>query len=172
MGTVTAVAAGYDPYKEIVEWTENTFKLPREDYYVLVPVSGDEEYVAPTLEAIQQYLFRCGMSSDVLPSYFPEGYSCRDYDGTFSNNMSCLITMSNGKDSILLQYSLDMSGISRTYTKDEEEPEIYEVSGITHYIMTYKGVYKAIWRNGQIECAIYGVESYEELIKIIDSIYE
>ncbi len=170
--TVTAAAAGYDPYKEIVEWTEEVFSLPKGERYVSVPAASANEPVAPSLESVQKHLYTYGISGDVVPSYFPEGYSFRDYDGLYSWDMSCRITISNGEDTIFLQYYLNTYGVDRTYVKDDGEPEIYETGGITHYIMTYNGEYKAIWRNGQTECAIYGVDSYEELIKIIDSIYE
>ncbi|MBQ8830221.1 MAG: DUF4367 domain-containing protein [Oscillospiraceae bacterium] len=170
--TVTAAAAGYDPYKEIVEWTEEVFSLPKGDRYVKVPASSAGEHVAPSLESVQKHLYTYGISGDVVPSYFPEGYSFRDYDGIMGWNMSCRITVSNGKHSIYLQYYLNTYGVDRTYAKDDREPEIYEAGGITHYILTYNGEYKVIWRNGQTECAIYGVDSYEELIKIINSIYE
>ena len=170
--TVTAAAAGYDVYEEIAEWTENTFMLPKYDKYESVPAMSDHEPVAPSLESVQKHLYRYGISGDVIPTYFPEGYSFREYIGGVSWNMSCRVTVGNGEDSIFLQYYLNAYGVDRTYVKDDGDPEIYEVGGITHYIMTYQGVYKVVWRNGQTECAIYGVESYEELIKIINSIYE
>ena len=61
---------------------------------------------------------------------------------------------------------------SAVYSKDEGEPEEYKIGGDTHYIMTNCGKYFTVWRNGTLECGIAGVDSRDELIKIIDSIYK
>ena len=55
--------------------------------------------------------------------------------------------------------------------KDEDSPDVYEVKDMVHYIMTNIDTYYAFWTVDNIECFIYGVESREELIQMIDSIY-
>lgn len=60
------------------------------------------------------------------------------------------------------------------YEKDADDPEEYSKNGVTHYIMTNFGDYFAVWLSGNMECSIYiaGGSTKDELIKIIDSIYE
>ena len=165
--TLTAAAAGYD----IAEWTYSTFKFHDTENVVY----DNNTEVAFSLEGVYRAIhYGAGIKEAVLPTYLPEGYSCRDYisGGVYSGKVSSMFRVSNGKDYITFQYTTATYSDGLEYAKDDTEPEIYEKSGISHYIMTYDGKYKAVWRNGTVECSIYGVESYEELVKIIDSIYE
>ena len=58
------------------------------------------------------------------------------------------------------------------YQKDDEQQEVYFYNDIEHYVMTNMGSYRAVWTNGLCEVGISGLESKEELKKMIDSIYE
>lgn len=170
MGTVTAAAAGYNVYDNIAEWTHNTFEFHNTENIVF----RDDSEVAYSLEGVYRNLYygHC-IEEAVLPKYLPEGYSCRDYiGGGYNGNVHCMFRVSNGEDFISFEYLTATYSGGLEYAKDDSDPEVYETGGIAHYIMMYNGKYKAIWRNGIVECSIYGVESYEELIKIIDSIYE
>ena len=57
-----------------------------------------------------------------------------------------------------------------TYNIDDQSPGLHEHNGIEYRTMTNAGKYLAVWTADNIECRISGVESYEELIKILDSI--
>ena len=168
--TVTAAAAGYDVRDSIAEWTHATFKF----HHVGEVKYKDNKEVAFTLESAYGFLrYAHGVEYAVMPTWLPEGYSCRDYvSGAYNGGMSCMVKVENGENVITLQYVMATYSGGLEYAKDNSEPETYEAEGITHYIMLHNGKYKAIWRNGVMECSINGVESYEDLIKIIDSIYE
>lgn len=58
------------------------------------------------------------------------------------------------------------------YEKDFDDPEIYKANGIDHYIMTNMGEFLTVWQVGSLEVSISGVPTREELVKMIDSIYE
>ena len=165
---ITTAAAGYDVYEELAKWTNETFYFSRNEKRV----EKADTKVSPALENAQQYLNRYGIYAALLPSYTPNGYVLREWNSCFGSMYhNCMIKIGNGSDVITFQYFLMYSG-EINYRKDAGNPETYVAGGITHYIMTYNGEYKAVWQNGNVECAIYGVDTYEELIKMIDSIYK
>ena len=73
----------------------------------------------------------------------------------------------------MLQYRLleDIDAFTE-YQKNDETPEEYVVMDLRHYIVGNIDNYTATWSNGNMECAIYNAPSHDELIKMIDSIYE
>ena len=81
-------------------------------------------------------------------------------------------TLVNRNKSIVFQYRLhkDSSGFAEIQ-KDETDPQIYTLNGIDFYIFTNKDLYVGTWMDGNLECLILGIDSYDELIKIINSIY-
>ena len=85
-------------------------------------------------------------------------------------NLHCLLEKDD--DSILFDYTLHLADQPAVGTqKDDNDPDVYEADGVTYYIMTNEDTYYAVWVIDNVECGIYGVSSYEELTRIIDSIY-
>ena len=56
--------------------------------------------------------------------------------------------------------------------KNETKVDVYSVEGIEHHILTDVTMIKAVWQNGEWEGHITGDVTREELIHMIDSIYE
>ena len=72
---------------------------------------------------------------------------------------------------IILSYIFSLSGEpEESYNIDEEDYELYSHNDISFYVMTNEGSYLAVWYQNSLEGSISGVPSYEELIKILDSI--
>ena len=107
-----------------------------------------------------------------MPSYIPDGFVERDFQYnavTQPESLYCLLE--NGDSSITLLYTVFSENQDHLlYEKDTVDPEQYEYNGTVYYIMTNKGVYFAAWTADNIECSIAGVETYDEIIKIIQSI--
>ena len=49
---------------------------------------------------------------------------------------------------------------------------IYEVNGVAHYLMSNNETRMATWTNANVEVLIQGDLEFEDLEKMIDSIYE
>ena len=167
--TCIASAAGIDVWSAITRWTEKTFGVTigyqnRSDDYGL---SHD------ACQDLRQTLARNGVTDNVVPYYLPDGYTLLDsfeqtsYEGTvISAIYKC------GSSEILLLFSVGTESTSSMYPKDHEEPEIYERGNISHYLFANMGEWTAIWRRNNISCQISGVSSKDELLNILDSIYE
>ena len=85
-------------------------------------------------------------------------------------NLHCLLEKDD--DSILFDYTLHLAEQATVDTqKDKDDPDVHEIGGVTHYIMTNLDTYYAVWTVDNVECFIYGVPSYGELTDMIYSIY-
>lgn len=165
--SITASAMGFNLWDTIVAWTRDTFGLTEQ-------IDESENETPSQLGRLRDVLGEYGITGyGRLPTYLPAGYEeentqCMDL-GEFTV-FSCVL--GNGENQIILDYRQYMSDDdSVVYQKDDGELEEYMAGGINHYITSNEGKYLCVWIDESIECSISGVDSREELIKIIDSIY-
>lgn len=166
LGTVTASAMGFNIWRSIVDWTKETFGFADQ-------VENSAEIPSQLFELktdMSDNLIGC---EGLLPTYLPEGYKAQDTQCfEVDNFLFFTCQLSNGNNNIILQYrQYNGSDNSVAYQKDEDNPEEYIAGGIKHYISSNDGECRCIWINENVECSISGVDSRDELIKIINSIY-
>lgn len=163
-GTATASALGFNLWDALAKWTGEVFGFS---------AVQEEASVAKQLKNLQHDMGKRGIAENVLPTYFPEGYevvSTKSQEKKGYIKFDCLL--SDGENSIILNYTLHLSdNFNFKFEKTMQTPEEYESNGMLHYIMDNSGTYFAVWMVGDVECNIFGVSTYEELIKMIDSIY-
>lgn len=174
LGTVTASATNFDLWSKLVNWTKQTFGFNEQ-----VQIDEEEKLPEQLSKMIDDMEARTVTPYGIVPTYLPEGFvaeegqtQCLELDNMVI--FACLLT--KGDSNIMMQYTFYTDGNiedgTAVYSKDDGEPEEYKIGGDTHYIMTNVGQYLTVWRNGAMECSISGVDSRDELIKIIDSIYK
>lgn len=168
--TIVANASGLDLWGIITQWTADVFGITEDgaDYESVHHEHQDEYYHLRT--ALSEH----GVSQSVVPSYLPEGYSFQDItmDSTFEGSFIRCI-MSNGDNEIILRYIIsNTEQPTMYYTKDDVAPEIYCINSIEHHIMTNEQEYIISWTNENIVCDISGVLNYDDVILMINSIYE
>lgn len=171
VGTITAYALGYDVFGAIATWTKETFIFT----YV---TDFEEESSIPhknigECRDLQEALDEYGVTEKLAPTYVPKGYEqieFKIYDE--DDNLNIVNAFIKDDRTIIISITKNVSSSGAKYQKDEGDPEIYEAGGIKHYIMTNMGNYKAVWNSGEFECGISGLVEKDELIKMIDSIYE
>lgn len=169
--SLTAYAFGFDLWGAIASWTKETFGFRSAEYTQTAVPSSKKEIPAP-LTSIANEMEMHGIPTTILPSYLPDGFVERDFQYnavTQPESLYCLLE--NGDSSITLLYTVFSENQDHLlYEKDTVDPEQYEYNGTVYYIMTNKEVYFAAWTADNIECSIAGVETYDEIIKIIQSI--
>ena len=181
--TVTASAFGYDLWGVIAEWSKETFTFtandradrPAPDAHQAGASSGPEggEY-ASLQDALDSY----GISTPLAPAWIPERFELDSvYIGETSSfvNLGAFYTCKDGTDnnlSISITLNMYNSDQYSQWQKDEDDPSTYVVGGVTHYLMTNMSREKAVWLNGNYECGISGDITREELLRMLDSIYE
>ncbi|MDR1159154.1 MAG: DUF4367 domain-containing protein [Syntrophomonadaceae bacterium] len=166
-GTVTAQAFGLDIWEVLAEWTSEIFKFSANSSPDNTSNSFSE--TSKEFHDLQTALDSYGISDKLVPKYLPVGFEQVDFMYDDNSGLMVIAIFSDGVETIIVQYSLFQGN---RFQKDDSNPEIYEVSRVQHYIMTNMGSYKTVWINGKIECSISGLENKEDLIKMVDSIYE
>lgn len=168
--TVVASAAGYDLWGAITRWTADVFGFATGKE----PTKIDHGQIdnAPYSELVKVFLDK-GVDPNVIPKYLPEGYGFLDAfsDETYEGIIISAV-YSRADKKIILSYIIGNQSTSALYPKDDDEPEVYERSGVKHYLVFNEGKWGAVWEADNIVCRINGVTEKTELIKMLDSIYE
>lgn len=162
-----AYAKGFDLFERIAHWTAETFGLSSEG-----APDRDAAEIPPQLREMKEAMEQYSFGADQLPTYWPEGYE-QSKITTSDNPESYTVSgaFGNNEGYIILSYVQLMSGDSEhLYNIDDQTPEVYEHNGTEYHVMTNAGKYLAVWTSKGVEGRISGVDSYEELIRILDSI--
>ena len=162
-----AYAKGFDLFNRIAHWTAETFGLSS----VGTPEKDGAE-IPPQLQGMKEAMERGNIDINHLPTYWPEGYEQSQL--VFSDDpesYTVLGTFGEKGNRIVLSYVQLLSGVPEDlYSIDEQQYEVYKHNGIQFHIMTNMGNYLAVWVSENVECHVSGLNSYEDLIKILDSI--
>ncbi len=162
-----AYARGFDLFDRIAQWTAETFGLTS------AGTSGkNSEEVPPQLQGMKDAMEQYNVSSSYLPSYWPEGYEksrITSLDGPESN-MIFGVFEENGNYIVLSYVQLLSEMPENSYNIDDQPLEVYEHNGIEFHIMTNTEKFLAVWTSDNVECRLSGLDSYEDFIKILDSI--
>lgn len=171
----TAAAAGYDLWGGLFKRTKDTFRFTQVPYASEVTYPDKKDF-ADLQEAVEAY----GFTQRVLPRWLPEGFEQQllyaddnsnphalIFQAFYQKGGECLII---GCDTVLDQEMA--SGNSTSFQTDEEDPEVYEINGQPYFLMTNAGRPVALWTDGTLECYVTGDITQDELIRMIDSLYE
>lgn len=162
-----AYAKGFDLFDRIARWTAETFGFSSEGMS-----NKDGVELPPELLGMKEALEQGSLSSDYLPTYWPEGYEqikVASVEGPEVNTITGAFGES-GKRIVLSYIHLLSETPKESYNIDDQSLELHEHNGIKFHVMTNADRFLAVWILNNVECRLSGVESYEELIKILDSI--
>lgn len=166
--TTAAYASGLLGW--IDQWDEEHFYFTQE-----VEAEETELVISPPeepFETLEDALAYYNAPNNIVPTYVPEEYEFEGFEYYVLESLVIFDSYyTNGTNTISFSYVLYSSEPNGLYSKDSGNPEIYTIYGTDYYTMSNTGKYKAIWQKGNFECSISGYDSYEELIKTIDSIY-
>ena len=161
-------AFGWNIFKVIAEWTEETFQF----------LSWRQTEELPDTDALDRLRFSVANYTDtpLIPHCAPAG---TQEDGNLritERDNRVFIAMGYLADNRifsmqLIIYDYEPQNRSYTYQKNITIEDEYEVCGITHYIMGNSETLSAIWVNGCVEGHIQGNLTLEEMQQMIDSIY-
>lgn len=166
--TVFSSANGIDLWEAMVSWTIETFNFSKKHDATIA-----SHEIPAELEELAKAFDQYGINKEKLPTYIPDGYvhlETKVIEASTNNTFISLIN--NGNMNVTFQYRQHKDNKSFTETqKDIADPQIYKLNDIDFYISTNENLYFATWIDGNLECLIAGVNSYDELILIINSIY-
>lgn len=170
-GTITSYAFGYDLWGYVAQWSKETFGFVSED--PAPPSDSFSPQAQQEFTDLQSTLDGYGITEKLVPKYIPEGYEQSEiYIDAFDSIINVTVAYEGDGPTIIFDVTHSIKNLRSNHQKDESDPEIYKTNGVEHFIMTNMDKYLAVWRNGNNEGSISGLETKEELIKMIDSIYE
>lgn len=170
-----ASALGYNVFQAIATWTTETFSF----------VSPGNAEAQNSRQAVPENDLGSSLRTIVaeqtetplVPTWFPEG--TEEYepvsivDRVTRTIFSESFKTASGSFTIQIQiYDTFPEHFAGVYQKDDSPVKLREINGITHYIFSNSKTHQAVWMNGNIEVAISGKLSVEELEKMVESIYE
>ncbi|RKI66611.1 DUF4367 domain-containing protein [bacterium 1xD42-67] len=176
--TATAYAMGYDLWGVIAQWTKDTFTFvsvskanepsePGEGDTI-----GDGEY-ADLQAALDAY----GITEQLAPNWIPNGFTVGKVvvnDNSSPDYVVFNTCYRNDAKSIMVQIKMHQNQENTSFTtwqKDDMDVDTVIIADCTFYTMQNAGRECAVWINGPFECTINGNISSEELLKIIESIF-
>ena len=162
----TAQASGLDIIGAVARWTSEQFAFVREND----EREPDRKQTQSTLKAT---LENSGVTEKLAPTKFPEGAEIQDIQ----------VRQETGELFFFATYGLRGENFFISIRSSTDVPhseveindpnvETYIVNGIEHHIMMDVRQCKAMWNNGAWECSIVGNLEEEDMLKMIDSIYE
>lgn len=169
VSSVTASAFGFNFWAWLTAWSQEVFGIqdPHGDS------GANNREIPEQLAELHAAMEENGFPDELLPTYLPIGYEAVEVEcetSSWLTQVSC--TLKNNDTFITLTYTMYLiDQIMASDQKDVDSPDVYEVKDVVHYIMTNFDAYSAVWTVNNVKCTIYGVESREELIQMIESIY-
>lgn len=162
-GSVTAKAFGFNVWKAVIQWTQETFHFG----------NGDNSNINNGLAyaSLQEALEKGKIDTPLAPTWLPDGYELVDitvkqtpqkktYKAKYINVEQTLI--------ITVQDHLNKNPVF--VEQSEGLVEEYQVSGITYYLVENNEQVQAAWILDSYECGISGKVTIDELKLMINSI--
>ena len=175
--TVTASAFGYDLWENVTNWAGKHFtswaKEPSIGGGTSSRNSGRED--GEEFFSLQTALDSYGVEIPLVPTWVPERFTLNSVI-TSELPSSCTVTAYyTCEDTTLwIDYTIrtDKSYRNSRRQTEEENATPYEMGGVTHYVMTSARGESAKWLVDNYQCGITGDITREELLRMLDSIYE
>lgn len=166
---------GIEWIAEIIgRWTQDVFEF-------FNPSAGVEntkgEYVFttdhPGLQQIYDAVVELGVTQPVVPMWIPEEFELSGVEVfQFSERKrvtSCFVSENND---IIIEVMICKDEPIGKYFKDNADVQVYEVTGITHYVVPNNGRWLATWLVDDVECSISISGQESILYSILDSVYK
>lgn len=156
--TVAASAMGFNLWGWVPKWSDEDVRF----------VSEDTE--KPYVEHIPDVLASMGITEPLYPTWLPDDFT-RTESQIFEEPFF-LHEKFEGNDRrlIISIYTADDFSV-QVYQKEPDPPVEYLAGNTIHYILVNTNNIQAIWSTENYAVQIAGDISYEEMQKIIDSVY-
>lgn len=163
VGTVTSNAFGFNIWKVVVQWTQETFHFG--DW------GNSDKNNNRSYSSLQQALEQGNVPASLVPTYIPEGFSLKDIKVEQTPLKKVYTAKYTSGEKILKIMVWDYLDGDPVYVEQSEGlVEEYEASGVTYYLFDNTKQAQAVWIVDSYECYISGNVTIEELKIMISSI--
>lgn len=153
-------------------WTEDTFHFETPGVASAISYSDNRCYSDHTgLDQLRDAVSDGDISDLMLPGWLPEGYALVEYKTRSVNDGSWVYVMfSNGEHRIVYSVQQKNSSPKTTYTKDETDVSVYELDGISYYLVNNYSEQYAFWCQDNNEYMVSATDPELDLYKILRSL--
>lgn len=156
----------------IGSWTQDIFSF-------LTPESTEDrsgerhfETDHPGLQKLYDTVTQYGATAPVVPTWLPEGFELTELK-TFpqQTSMKVYARFDDGDEYIIFTYEIYGDSVVNDYPKDNSNAEIFERSGIKHYLVENDQKWSVVWSREKVECFMMINCGKETVSALITSIY-
>lgn len=174
LSVVSVQAGGWNLWDLVIHLTSWDFKIggsPVDD--AIIRTNPLEEGEMAFYDTLQDAIDTFGIDAPIVPRWLPERFTLTDVVGI--NESSGILIYADyvcDNETFQIRYK-EANGFDFSNLEIEQnDVETYLVKKIKHYLLSDLGRQKTLWQNGELECQMFGNVSEQEMLEIIDSIYE
>lgn len=163
----TAEASGFDIIAAIARWTSEQFA------FVKLDGSSKESERGVQHMSLKDTLRKHRITEQLAPTWFPDGTELSDIQvREEKGNKSISATYILNGEKFFISIRNTASATNMEIEINDPDVECYLAGGIEHHLMSDVKQRKVMWHNGNWEGRITANLSREDLLLMIDSIYE
>lgn len=180
IGSLVIPVAGYDNLLEMIgHWTSEQFTFMTADREDNTDLIADDEGSAETDVGaeLRQVLQEYGVTQPVVPTWMPEGFE--QVDDTFIEEypafgeIEFFASYLKGTDACTISVIKRNNLIDgNVYEKIPDNPEIYTIGDVEHYIVPNEDTIVVVWYIENLECTINTTMSESDVKRVVNSIYQ
>lgn len=168
LGTVTANAFGFNIWKAVAVWAQETFRLESD---IKAESELPEEDRNRGYTSLEEAIYDAEEVYGIVPTWFPEGYELLELivdENPLRKKYIAVYSNEGTKLKIVVQSY--QNGYPEQIEQSDGEEKIYEMGGVLFHVFSDKEQVRAAWIDGNYECYITGVITIEEMEMMIESI--
>ena len=163
VGSVTAKAFGFNVWKAVVQWTQETFHFGD---WGDSNADNNQQFIS-----LQEALEEGNTPTWLVPTWIPDGYELVDVTVEQSPKKKTYTAIyTNEVQSLIITVRDYLDGIPVYIEQDEGLVEEYQMLGMTYYLFDNNKQVQAAWILDSCECNIFGNVTIDELKTMINSI--
>lgn len=168
LGSVTANAFGFNIWKAVAVWAQETFHLEG-DVQVDTEVQGIDRNRGYT--SLEEAIYDAEEVCGIVPTWIPDGYVLTDItvlENPMQKTYSALYQ--DGEKNLKIIVQSYQGNYPEQIEQDNGTEETYISNGIMYHIFEDVGTLQAVWIKDSYECYISGTLTVKQMEMMIDSI--
>jgi len=168
LGTVTANAFGFNIWKAVAVWAQETFRLESD---IKAESELPEADISRGYNSLEEAIYDAERVHNIVPTWIPDGYELIDIIVDETPLQKCYIGIYQyNNEKLKISVRSYQNGYPEQIEQSDGEEELYEISGVLFHVFSDKEQVRAAWIDGNYECYITGVITIEEMEMMIESI--
>lgn len=168
LGSVTASAFGFNIWKAVAVWAQETFRLESD-------VKAESELPDPGIvlpyASLEEAIYALELKTGIVPTWIPEGYVLTDIRIDENPMRKKYIGVySNGEKEIKIVVQSYQNAYPEQIEQSDGTEETYVSNGVIFHFFEDIDTLQAVWIQDSYECYVSGSLTVEQMEMMIDSI--